>query len=460
MLLSTAAALTHDCLLPNGTRAPCGPGIERCGAPLMEATGFHLSDPTCLMNDPNGLVYDAVHGVYHVFFQDHLALAPGVGPVYGHFVSRDLAHWAQLPVAIWNDQPYDSVAVYTGSATVVNGQVVQVYPGVCSRNDPALWPDCQTGTNLNLAVPADPTDPLLTHWRKPPGNPVVNDTQRDPSSAWQTASGEWRMTTYDAVLYASRDFKEWRRVGIQPGWLVGECPSLFPLPRPTPGAGAAPPGAKSPPTHVHKYSNSWLDFMRLGTYTDGAPGEVGNWTPWDQAAAHIDGGAFYASKDLWDPNGGRRIIWGWTAYAGPGQGVLSLPREVTWHPELQQLVFSPLPEQDMLRGSVLTELGRMPLSAGGVLPLAVPAGNGSQAEVDVTFALPDGNASFGVSVMGGADPAASGMLYFVHFWRGGTAGVPHSIQVGSVNLSISSQYATWSERRRLDPWWSHAICIG
>jgi sucrose-6-phosphate hydrolase SacC (GH32 family) len=36
--------------------------------------------------------------------------------------SDAVVHWARLPVAIWNDQPYDRVAIFTGSATVVNGK--------------------------------------------------------------------------------------------------------------------------------------------------------------------------------------------------------------------------------------------------------------------------------------------------------------------------------------------------
>lgn len=52
--------------------------------------------------------------------------------------------------------------------------------------------------------------------------------------------------------------------------------------------------------------------MRLGTYTDGAPGQNGTWTPWDgpegNASHCIDGGAFYASKDMHDTARDRRII--------------------------------------------------------------------------------------------------------------------------------------------------------
>ena len=31
-------------------------------------------------------------------------------------------------------------------------------------------------------------------------NPIVNGTQRDPSTAWQTAAGEWRLTNYEGKV--------------------------------------------------------------------------------------------------------------------------------------------------------------------------------------------------------------------------------------------------------------------
>ena len=34
---------------------------------------FHLADPTCDINDPNGPMYDPVHGIYHNFYQIHIA---------------------------------------------------------------------------------------------------------------------------------------------------------------------------------------------------------------------------------------------------------------------------------------------------------------------------------------------------------------------------------------------------
>ena len=46
------------------------------------------------------------------------------GRTYGHAVSRDFVHWAHMPISIWNDRPYDEHAIYTGSATVVDGKVI------------------------------------------------------------------------------------------------------------------------------------------------------------------------------------------------------------------------------------------------------------------------------------------------------------------------------------------------
>eukprot|EP01045_Picozoa_sp_COSAG04_P030944 COSAG04_NODE_5550_length_1573_cov_1.126866_2_plen_340_part_00 len=127
-----------------------------------------------------------VDGVFHLFYQKHCAEpVPGQaikGIVYGHVASRDLVKWTRLPVAIWNDQWYDSNAIFSGSATLVDGVVTIVYPGLCNQQltceaDGGGWnaPDaehpqpwcnistsqCVDGRNLVSAVPADPTDPLM-----------------------------------------------------------------------------------------------------------------------------------------------------------------------------------------------------------------------------------------------------------------------------------------------------------
>lgn len=172
------------------------------------------------MNDPAAVIYDPVHGVYHDHWEDHLAIEGG------HAVSRDLIHWAHMPVSLWNDRPYDQYAIFTGSATLVAGSVVQIYPGLCNHQSK----DCPGPTNLCIAVPEDPSDPLQTNWTKDGKagaftgyvNPIANNTGRDPSTAWQTPSGEWRITSFGSQIFGSMDFKSWYRIGQQKSFPQGE----------------------------------------------------------------------------------------------------------------------------------------------------------------------------------------------------------------------------------------------
>ena len=65
-----------DC--PAGSGKACAPGNEVCGPAFTKAPQFHLmSQNGCAENDPNGPVFDPVHGVFHHFYQIHLAAPPG-----------------------------------------------------------------------------------------------------------------------------------------------------------------------------------------------------------------------------------------------------------------------------------------------------------------------------------------------------------------------------------------------
>jgi hypothetical protein len=74
---------------------------------------------------------------------------------------------------------------------------------------------------------------------------------------------------------------------------------------------------------------------------------------------------------------------------------MSLPRELTWHPELQQLVHSALPELSALRAlPPLVDTRSTALTPG--VPHSLFATGGRQAEVIATFGLPlDHNVSLG-----------------------------------------------------------------
>ena len=137
----------------------------------------------------------------------------------------------------------------------------------------------------------------------------------------------------------------------------------------------------------------------------------------------------------------RRILWGWGV---PPLNAESLPRHVTWNPELRQLCYAPLEEQEQLRGKALAVPAAGTALQPGV-PLVLgpwPGSEGNQSEITVTFPLPKaGAALFGVVVMGGADPATSGTFLFVDYSaaREEGAGRPRSVTVGAMSNRTAVQ---------------------
>lgn len=94
---------------------------------------------------------------------------------------------------------------------------------------------------------------------------------------------------------------------------------------------------------------------------------------------------------------------------------MTLPREITWHAALQQLVFSPLEEQAALRARVLARARNLTLSRESGRMLVRPSrAAGAQAEVLLEFALPRIAATFGVRV-GGSGEGDTGCFFFVRY---------------------------------------------
>lgn len=256
----------------------------------------------------------------------------------------------------------------------------QVYPGIAWPN--STLGDCgQECFAHAVAVPANLSDPDLKDWVKPEYNPVVTNTQRDPSTAWRTSFGEWRYTFYDGSVFASDDFKNWTNVGKLFG--KAECPDFFELPSDCEGCSAPTTAQGERPTHVHATAN-----YEIGTYDEGGPMTPGTWKTLEGATGRLDGigsDFFYASKSFWDPVKSRRIMWGWVR-AGLGSSsasvadhdecdlengnarvnMNSLARETNYDPLLKQLTFFPIAElrQPGSEGRGLEESGGRLLSGG------------------------------------------------------------------------------------------------
>nr|QUJ17880.1 vacuolar invertase 1 [Hemerocallis fulva] len=376
-----------------------------------QRTGFHFQPENNWMNDPNGPMY--YKGLYHFFYQYNPDSAVWGNISWGHAVSKDLLHWTHLPVAMVPDQWYDEGGVWTGSATILpDGRVVMLYTG---------------GTNesvqvQNLAVPADPSDPLLREWVKSDANPVLFppsniDPQdfRDPSTAWyEPSDSTWRIVIGSkdsshngiAFVYSTKDFISYtllsgvlhtvEKVGM---W---ECVDLYPIA--TSGSlarnGLDPSARPSNEVkHVLKAStqDNNSDYYAIGTYDPIA----NTWTPDNEAADvgigwRYDWGNFYASKTFYDQGKQRRILWGWiketdSEYADILKGWASLqgiPRTILFDMKTRShLLTWPVEEVESLR---TTERDFSGITIGPGSTFELDVGGGAQLDIEAEFKINNG----------------------------------------------------------------------
>ncbi|XP_057518645.1 acid beta-fructofuranosidase 2, vacuolar-like [Amaranthus tricolor] len=361
-----------------------------------QRTAFHFQPQKNWMNDPNGPLY--YNGRYHFFYQYNPAGAVWGNIVWGHAVSKDLINWKHLPIAMVADQWYDFNGVWTGSATILpDGQIMMLYTG--STNESVQV--------QNLAYPADLSDPLLQKWVKYTGNPVLVPPPgidkldfRDPTTAWLTSEGKWRLTigskvnkTGISLLYDTTDFKHYELLSnilhAVPGTGMWECVDFYPVSKAEPNG--VDTSINNPLVkHVFKASmdDDRNDYYALGTYHE----DTGTWVP-DNAAIDVgyglryDYGRFYASKTFYDKEKKRRILWGWITEADSEAAdvkkgwasLQALPRTVLYDQKTKaNLVQWPVEEVETLRKNV-KEFDKVEVPAGSVLHLDVS----SATEIDI-----------------------------------------------------------------------------
>ncbi|KAK4761581.1 hypothetical protein SAY87_029465 [Trapa incisa] len=362
-----------------------------------QRTGFHFQPEKNWMNDPNGPMY--YNGFYHFFYQYNQKGAVWGNLVWGHAVSEDMVHWTHLPLAMVSDQWYDQNGVWSGSATLLpDGQVVMLYTGISN----------ESAQLQNLAYPANLSDPLLIDWVKYPGNPIIDPPKgidkedfRDPTTAWRTSEGKWRITigskagrTGLAFVYETEDFKTYR---LLPELLhsasetgMWECIDFFPVSiNSENGLDTSANGEEV--KHVMKVSvqDDQRDYYVIGTYDEAA----NTWSPDNPAGIWIqyDYGKFYASKTFYDQKKGRRILWGWISESDSEKAdllkgwasVQSIPRTLLLDQKTgTHLLQWPVEEIEGLRlhGK---EFNNIKVDAGAVIPLDVASS--SQADVVAEF---------------------------------------------------------------------------
>lgn len=298
------------------------------------------------MNDPNGMV--VVDGEYHLFFQHNPQGSSWGNMSWGHAVSRDLATWTELPVAIACTA---TEAVYSGSAVLDHrntsgfgapGQPVIVAVYTAHPTDTGNQTQCVAWSRDGGRTFTRLTDPVLDIGMK---------DFRDPKVLWHEDSGCWVMAValsaeHRVRFYASDDLRTWRQLSdFGPAGAVGgvwECPDLFRLDV------ADEPGA-----------SAWVLLVSV------CPGGVAGGSGTQYFVGEFDGTTFRATDHGWLDHGpdnyagvtfndeprGRRILIAWmsnwdyaaTTPTSPWRGAMTIPRELSLRRQDDRLVLAQLP---------------------------------------------------------------------------------------------------------------------
>jgi fructan beta-fructosidase len=210
-----------------------------------QSPAFHLFNRIGMLNDPNGLVY--YNNEWHLFHQfnynvSHLD--------WMHYVSKDLMHWEERPIALFHDA---LGSMHSGSAAVDELNT----SGWGSKDAPPLilaytassgngWKKDDKIQTQCLAYSTDGGRNFVKYDH----NPVLGremrffksrprPDSRDPKIFWYSPTegcnafardGHWVMVLYERPghnIYTSPDLKTWTKTGSVNGF--NECPELFPL---------------------------------------------------------------------------------------------------------------------------------------------------------------------------------------------------------------------------------------
>lgn len=382
---------------------------------------YHFTPKEMWMNDPNGMVY--YDGEYHLFYQ-HYPDSNVWGPMHwGHAVSRDLANWEHLPIALYPDS---LGMIFSGSAVVdwrntsglgKDGQppLVAIFTHHNPEMEKAGRQDFQY---QSIAYSND----RGRSWTKYEGNPVLPNTEkirdfRDPKVFWHEGSQQWVMVfaaQNHVKLWGSPDLKNWmhlsdfgREWGSHGG--VWECPDLFPLQVDNAGETkwvmllSINPGGPNSGSATQYFVGNFdgKTFTLDSSFASQVSGEKAVWIDYGR-----DNYAGVTWSDIPESDG-RRIFLGWMSnweYATvvpteAWRSAMTLPRQLILRSTAAGLrLFSqPVREVESLRGNVFSMEDQ---TIGSELNLSEKLGfSPSQMEVILEAELPeDAETDFGIAL--------------------------------------------------------------
>lgn len=132
---------------------------------------FHLEMPFGLINDPNGLAFQA--GVYHIFYQWNPLGCEHRNKCWAHVKTRDFIHYTMPELSLWPSDVYDKDGCYSGCG-IAEGEKLRILY-TCNRKEGNVRiPAQRLGTLLpdgsihkDAIIISDHPEGITGHFRDP-----------------------------------------------------------------------------------------------------------------------------------------------------------------------------------------------------------------------------------------------------------------------------------------------------
>lgn len=337
----------------------------------------HISTLDNLLNDPNGLLYDAYSGEYHLFCQySPKTSIHGESKAWCHFVSKDLIHWEELGLALTADELGEAwsgsgIIDYNNSSGLFDDSVppesrmVLIYTSAKG--------DTRYGIEkVSLAYSKD----FGRTWIKYEGNPIIkngedyspeySDGFRDPKVFWYEdnsyeAGGIWLALVGGGEyrIFSSQDLLNWNKEGSCTDHtgkrkISAECPDLFYL------EGKDSTGNKMGSWVLLGSDFNNADskiFYYIGQIIRDENGKI-SFTASQKRKELYEGGVIYSTQTFFNDKSGRRIAVSWvrewsqifvqsSSEVKNWQGLLSWPLELSLAQSGSEYVVKSTPVEEM-----------------------------------------------------------------------------------------------------------------
>ena len=367
---------------------------------------FHYTPPYGYMNDPNGLVYNAATGEYHLFYQAYPYSTDAVIKHWGHAVTKDLVTFEEKPTALYPD--VDGYAMWSGSGIIDYNNDAGLYDETTppeARIILVYYMYRDDNVEAGLAYTEDGGQT----WIKAKGGATLNlggsyPLHFDPKVLYVEKLGKWVMATASGTMYTSDDLWNWKYASEDTG---GECPDLFELRVEETGE----------TKFVRSYSGT---FYRVGDLVEGKSGRVKfeaetgdltlNGDCLDRAVSGADlasygwfsgkTGSFYATQHFSDAPDGRIITVSWLIEKGldttkTWAGALTVPTELKLHVKDGQYYLTSYPVEELKAGRGDTLYSCEDLSVSPDDENVLSGVRATYADIDGVFAPGEGVSEFG-----------------------------------------------------------------